>query len=142
MTKTKLQWRLKTLPTVEELQNLVKDKIITQDEARGILFNNETEETRDSESLKSEIKFLRELVEKLSKGETRIIEVIKEINVPYYERRWYKPYEVWCGTLTYNNSGSSTVLYNSGTSGVNLNADTTCGLNNAVNASFTSIQTF
>ena len=58
MTKTKLIWRLNKLPTTEELRELVKDKIITNEEARDILFNFESEEDRDSESLKSEIKFL------------------------------------------------------------------------------------
>ena len=57
MTK-KIVWRLSKLPTADELRELVKDKIITQEEAREILFNLETEEERDKKSLESEIKFL------------------------------------------------------------------------------------
>ena len=100
MTK-KLIWRLGKLPSPDEVRELVKDKIITQDEARDILFNSETEEERDKESLKSEIKFLRELVDKLSeKNATRIVEVIKEIKIPIHNQPWRRPYEVWCGTNT------------------------------------------
>ena len=67
-TKMKLNWRLSKLPTPDEVRELVKDKVITQDEAREILFSQETEEERDKNSLESEIKFLRELVDKLAKG--------------------------------------------------------------------------
>ena len=47
------------LPTVEELRDLVKDKIITPEEAREILFSKETE---DIASLKKEVEVLRDLV--------------------------------------------------------------------------------
>ncbi len=49
------------LPTVEELLHLVNAKLITQDEAKEILFKSETEEDRDKEGLEAEIKFLRDL---------------------------------------------------------------------------------
>jgi len=98
MTK-KLIWRLSKLPSVEELQSLVKDKIITQDEAREILFKSETDEDRDKDSLQSEIKFLRDLVDKLANHSSyKITEVIKEVYRPYERWPWYKPYEV-CGVL-------------------------------------------
>ena len=47
-----LKWRLSKLPTPDEVRELVKDKIITQDEAREILFSQETDEERDKDSLK------------------------------------------------------------------------------------------
>lgn len=98
MTKTKLIWRLSKLPTAEELRELVKDKIITQEEAREILFSEQEEKDRDAESLKSEIKFLRELVAKLSENRSQIITTIKEIEVPVYRRYpWYQSYTTWCG---------------------------------------------
>ena len=51
---SQLKWRLSKLPTVDELLKLVSDKIITQDEAKEILFNKETETERDIESYKQE----------------------------------------------------------------------------------------
>ena len=131
MTKKTLKWRLGSLPSVEELRQLVKDKIITQDEAREILFNES--EGRDEESLKEEIKFLRELVEKLSDGKvSRIVEVIKE--VPVYKERWYKPYEIWCSASdSLITTDSSSLAYT--TSSADATLTTTTG-------SFTDINTF
>lgn len=128
--KKRLVWRLGKLPTPDELRELVKDKIVTHEEARDILFNLETEEERDKNSLEAEIKFLRELVEKLSQNQTqRIVEVIREVKVPYYKYGWYRPYDVWCtgtstaGALLTATSGSTT-------------------LNTIANADFSSIKTF
>ena len=104
MTK-KLIWRLSSLPSVVELRELVKDKIITQEEAREILFSSENQEDRDKKSLESEIKFLRELVETLSKNKGQIITTIKEIETPWRDYPWYSPYGFWCdntGTQYYN----------------------------------------
>ena len=112
MTKiTKLVWRLSKLPSVDELQALVKDKIITQDEAREILFSSEEVEERDNKSLKEEIKFLRELVEKLAKSRSQIVEVIREVQPIYYHSTWTQPYTTWCNTTTdtlYLNGGTPT----------------------------------
>jgi two-component SAPR family response regulator len=104
MTKT-IKWRLSKLPSVEELQSLVKDKIIIQEEARSILFNEVEDGTRDVESFESEIKFLRELVDKLSER-SRIVEVIKQVQVPYIQYPWVTPYVTWCSL---NNSGTFNV---------------------------------
>jgi len=96
MKNTKLVWRLSKLPTPEELGQLVKDKIITQEEAREVLFSSEEVEDRDKKSLKSEIKFLRELVEKLSNNNrSRVVEIIREVEVPYKKYLWYEPYDTW-----------------------------------------------
>ena len=95
---TFMKWRLSALPTPEQIQGLVASDILSKDEAREILFS--TEEDRDSKSLKEEIKFLRDLVEKLSDNKmSRIVEVIKEVPV-YRECNWYQPYVAWCGTDT------------------------------------------
>ena len=79
---TKIIWRLKEQPTSESLRELVKDSILTKEEAREILFSQETEKEVNEDQLKSEIKFLRELVDKLSNhNNVKIVEVIKEVIV-------------------------------------------------------------
>jgi len=93
----KIIWRLKEQPSSESLRELVKDGILTKEEAREILFSSETEEDRDKKSLESEIKFLRDLVEKLSSNQnSRIIETIREVEVPYRRYPWYRKYDYWC----------------------------------------------
>jgi len=96
--KKKLIWRLGKLPSSQELIALVINKIITQEEAKEILFNysGEKEDTQNSEELKSEIQFLRELVEKLSTGKSSVVEVVRQVYKPYWDYKWYKPYEIWC----------------------------------------------
>ncbi len=115
MTTKKIIWRLKEQPTSEMLRELVKDSILTKDEAREILFNLEEQVDRDIESFKAEIKFLRELVEKLANNQ-KVIEVVREIEKPYYPKSpWYNPYYIWsthtpdlnCGT-TYSFSSIQT----------------------------------
>lgn len=105
MTK-KLVWRLGKLPSPDEVRELVKDKIITQEEAREVLFKEESENDRDTKSLEEEIKFLRTLVEKLSTSSSRIVEVIKEVHRPWQTYPWYQPYNTWtCVTSGSNTSG-------------------------------------
>ena len=115
MTK-KLIWRLRESPTSKSLMELIESKLLTKEEAREILFSSETKDERDSKSLKSEIKFLRELVEKLSDGNnTRVIKIIKDYNYPY---SWYKPYYTWqgsatCDNITFTSSGAEAITTNS-----------------------------
>lgn len=136
MTKTtKLIWRLSSLPTPSELQELVKDKIITQDEAREILFTKEDIDERDKKSLESEIKFLRDLVDRLSKDRKVITETIKVIEKPYYEYDWYKPYKWYC-TSTLGNTANAYTLTSAGIT----NATYTSGT--AQIGSFKDIKTF
>mgnify|MGYP001567460243 CR=1 FL=1 len=95
MTK-KLVWRLGKLPSPDEVRELVKDKIITQEEARKVLFSEQDEKEKSNEELESEIEFLRGLVDKLS--ENRVTEVTKYIEYirPRYERwPWINPYVTW-----------------------------------------------
>ena len=131
MTK-KLIWRLNERPTPTALIELMNNGLLTKDEAKEILFSSENKDERDAKSLKSEIKFLRELVESLSKGSnTRIIEIIKEVEKPYRTYPWYSPYGEW-----YCSSGSTTEGLNldctTGTSNITLNAG----------SNFTDIKTF
>lgn len=114
MTK-QLKWRLGKLPTPEEVSNLVNDKIITKEEARDILFNEVEEKEQSIDDAKKEIKFLKELVEKLA-NKSQIIESIRYIEKPYYNYGWYNPYQVWCSTYvsTANSlAGTPTTSYNS-----------------------------
>ena len=130
----KIVWRLKEQPTAESLQGLVLKGILTKDEARQILFSSETEEDRDKKSLESEIKFLRELVEKLARGNSsRIVEVIREVKVPVYRQYpWWNPYDVWCHTV--DSSGAISI------DGANLTGQASS--DNTVASNFSQINTF
>lgn len=134
MTK-KLTWRLKSLPTTEELRDLVKDNIVTKDEARQILFSSESEDTRDKKSLESEIQFLRELVDKLSNQQpSTIIKYIETVKPAYKTWEWYEPYKFYC------TSNTDTVKLFSVSNATS--SQTLASADNAVNASFTNIKTF
>ena len=136
---TKLNWRLSKLPTVEELLKLVNDKIITQEEAKEILFSNKTEEDRDKDSLEQEIKFLRELVTKLSNNQaTKIIETIREVQKPWQTYPWYQPYYYW----TTNTGGASgTMYYTNGSATTTANVTNLAG-STGVSQNFNDIKTF
>jgi sulfur transfer complex TusBCD TusB component (DsrH family) len=95
MKKTNLKWRLSKLPSSEEVLALIKDGVITKEEGKEILFSEETEETKSITDLQSEIKFLKELVERLSSNRNQIVETIKIIEKPYYQKPWYQPYYYW-----------------------------------------------
>jgi len=105
MTK-KIIWRLKESPTTEKLSQLVKDGILTKDEAREILFNLTDESERSIESYQQEIKFLREIIDKLSSRE-KIVEIVKEYH--HYDYPWYKPYWGWITTVPYATGVSTSV---------------------------------
>ncbi len=135
MTKKNLKWRLSKLPTSEEVLNLVKDKVITNEEARDILFTEETEKEVSLEDAKKEIKFLKEIIEKLS-DRNKIIETIRYIEKPYYYvQPWFQSYAVWCGSnISVGNSTCST-LTSTGSGGTLLGAINS----NATNANFSAI---
>ena len=139
MTKhEELVWRLGKLPTVEEITTLIDKKIITQDEARQILFNTKSVDERDKKSLEDEIKFLRELVEKLSKDRNQIITVLETVKTPYYYYDWYKPYGYWSGTVY---CGTANTI--SGTGNILTNLTGSCTTTaSSQNCAFSNIQTF
>lgn len=64
--KKRLNWKLKQLPTGSEVAELVKQKIITAEEARQILFNDGLSDDDTILELKRQIDFLEGLVKKLS----------------------------------------------------------------------------
>jgi hypothetical protein len=105
---TKLKWRLSKLPTPLEVTELLREKIISQEEAREILFNKDGDGERDDESLKEEIKFLRGLVDKLSNGRyTTVYEYVYK----YPSTPWVQPYMTWCsgyvGSASYLTSANT-----------------------------------
>ena len=131
----KIIWRLKEQPSSESLRELVKDSILTKEEAREILFSSETEEDRDKKSLESEIKFLRELVDKLSSNKLPgVVKVIKEIQSSWEIWGWYKSYQWWCDTVTVP---MSTITAASGSAMTNLDSTSTQAL-----PRFSDIKTF
>lgn len=150
MKKT-LKWRLGKLPTPEEVTSLVKDKIITNEEARQVLFSEETEESEKIEDLKREIEFLRELTEKLS-SKSSIIETIRYIEKPYIKYPWYNPYMTWCtftdnitttGTGNYLSVTNDTTSYQSGALGTGVtNAIYASSVSGIGDSNFSSIKTF
>lgn len=89
MKKTsELKWRLSALPSGAEVAQLVEQKVITTDEAREILFTEQSkvqlEEPEKMKSLQEEVKFLRNLVDVLastrSGGYTVVYEQWKRYN--------------------------------------------------------------
>lgn len=110
----KLIWRLSHLPDPMELQGLVKDGIMTKEEAREILFKHEDDTEPTTESLKSEVKFLRGLVDKLSSGNTT--KIVEYIYSKPYNSYWYTPYQGWCSAVSYGSGVSLTAP--SGSAGV------------------------
>jgi hypothetical protein len=130
------------LPTPDEVALLLDKGILTKEEAREILISQETDEDRDKNSLQEEIKFLRELVQKLS-NRTDIVKQIEYIQVPYKKYDWYAPYQVYCssqsgltGSLTntsYATTATNDAIYlTSGTGSISYSAS----------PDFTSIKTF
>jgi hypothetical protein len=146
-TTTKIKWRLSNLPSPEEVIELVTANVLTNDEAREILFSLETEETRNEKSLQDEIKFLRELVAKLSSNPKVIIETIREVEKPWKRYDWYQPYYSYANSgnnqayLT-TTTGTSTNAIMNLSAGTGLSSSTLDGQLQASNLVFTDIKTF
>lgn len=112
MKKT-LKWRLSELPTGDEVASLVEQKVITTDEAREILFNEEKEDSNKVAALKEEVKFLRELCDTLAAKSNGWTTIIRE-----YER--YKPsYPIWYSSYggIVNSTAGSTITTTGGVTG-------------------------
>lgn len=143
---TKTKWRLKELPSPLEVADLVKSGILTKDEAREILISQETDEDRDKKSLQDEIKFLRELVSKLSVSRTEIVRQIEYIEKPYVSKPWYLQYQAYC-TNALNDIQSGNNLTYSGTTNTVYNLNSTAGSTSAslsfqADNGFNEIETF
>lgn len=148
-TKTKTKWRLSNLPTPAEVSELFVAGLLTKDEAREILISLETEEDRTKKSLQEEIKFLRELVAKLTANRSVILESIRYIEKPYRQYEWYQPYYQYATTagttsLTYSSGSAVNALNNlsSVSSGGGVSALAVQQSQQQGSASFTGIKTF
>lgn len=102
MTKKELKWRLKNLPTINELETLVANSIITKEEARKLLFNEQEprKESDENMALKKQIEFLEGLVKELSKQQ-------HISTIPVYLNRYVEMYRPFYGS-TWTSGGSVT----------------------------------
>lgn len=96
MTKTtkKLVWKLKDLPTGDELASLVEQKVITPEEAREIILSEEKVDSNALKAKEEEIKFLRDLVDTLARrhnGWTTIYHEYERLTPRYPV--WYTSYQ-------------------------------------------------
>lgn len=108
--KKNIKWRLGKLPTPDELRALVKDKIITQEEARQILVETKEEGDVDVDSLKAEIEFLKNVIDKLNSPNT--IQVIREYTPRIKHWGWCDPYINYCSTINniHGTAGTDTTI--------------------------------
>lgn len=101
MTKTtKLNWRLKELPDAVDVAELVDKKVITPEEARELLFNDSKDDSTKIKELEEEIKFLRELCDKLAAKSNGWTTIVKEYHDyrPHYPQ-WYATYASTVNTM-------------------------------------------
>ena len=94
MTKNKkIVWRLKDLPTGDEVAELVKVGVLTKDEAREILLVDDTSDPQKIKELEEEVKFLRKLADKLAGQGNHWTTIVREIGLytPKYPT-WYANY--------------------------------------------------
>lgn len=138
MKNIKLKWRLSKLPTPSELVELVNNKIVTQEEAKEILLDQQTEEDINTDALKAEIKFLRQVVEDLSKSKTETVKVIEKHINHYRDWTWCQPYTTYCsiGNSSSGTGGSFDLTSHTGTNNL-----TGLEITNAV-ASLNDLKTF
>lgn len=101
----KLVWRLKSAPTVEEIEKLVNLDVLKKEEAREILIKFEKEEEADPLTLsriEKELEFLRGLVLKVMSEGTTTNTIIKYIERPEwqpYRFEWNRPYMQMANTM-------------------------------------------
>lgn len=94
----KLTWKLKSLPTVDEIKELVETNIITSDEARQLLFKEEEPKTDADriEALEDQIKLLTDLIKNMPSPSVTYVPYIKEVEVPRRMVPYWK--DVWLST--------------------------------------------
>lgn len=88
----KLVWKFKDLPSAEAVSSLVKEKVITPEEARSILFREEVKSGDEVEALQEMVKTLSEMVKDLiaRSQNVTLMPYTKVVTVP----RRYEPYWV------------------------------------------------
>ena len=110
MTKDKsLIWRLKELPTGDEVAQLVEQGVVTKQEARELLFKESLEQDKDIEvkALTEQVKFLEKIVDQLSKGGVNGVSY-----TPVYPTRyWVNTPWITCTTSSTSTNSPPTVSY-------------------------------
>lgn len=114
---TKIKWRLGKLPDPQEVTLLLKEGVLTKEEAREILFSQVTDEDRDKESLQQEIKFLRDLVNKLS-NRYDIVQQIRYIEKPYINTPWWSGYQTYCTNTNETQTSAGNINFTNATGGL------------------------
>lgn len=87
--KSALKWRLGNKPTREDVMILLEKEIISKDEARQMLFSEETKDDK-LKALEEQIEFLKNVIEKMSNQSPQIV---------------YKYVTDYVPRITYVNSG-------------------------------------
>lgn len=118
MTKQKkIVWKLKELPTGDELASMVEQGILSKEEAREIAVSEEKVDSNALKAKEEEIKFLRDLVDTLARRHNGWTTIYHE-----YERLTPK-YPVWYGHYqplmqTYSKTFGPTVTLTTGSTGI------------------------
>jgi hypothetical protein len=115
----KLVWKFKDLPSAGAIASLVEQKVITAEEARGILFKEEVKQSDEVEALKEMVNALKDMVKDLLSRQnnvtlvpyTKVIEVPTRIR-PYFDRYWMNSSGTTLGgyvdTTTSSTNGTTT----------------------------------
>lgn len=112
----KLVWKMKELPSADSIGNLVDTKVITPEEARAILFKEETKQSDEVEALKEMVKTLQEVVKDLQERArnvqlvpyTKIVEIPVR-RTPYWDKYWFdgSGINMMSATTVSSNSGKT-----------------------------------
>jgi hypothetical protein len=124
MTKNKLAWRFKNLPTVNEVSQLVHDKIITAEEAKELLFNDKESQDVEVKALKEQVEFLEKVIDNLSKNKNSNVTYVPSYPTVYwYNSPTIKP------SWTISNAGSTGAFGTGGVASAKTVATYTTGTN-------------
>lgn len=105
-----LNWRLKQLPSVEEVERLIEANIITKEEARSIFFKDSEKPSEDDlEEIKHELSLIRKMITNIPTDVRTTPIIIREIEkFRRYERYpWFEPYGLYCSTAGGTSGGLS-----------------------------------
>lgn len=104
MTKKNLIWRLKDKPSVEDVTELLKEQVVTKEEARDLLFNEAGSDSEKLRDLKKQVEYLEDLVKELSKSRVQNYPVV----TPAYVEKWIERKHWEPSWIYYSSNVSST----------------------------------
>lgn len=110
--KAMLKWRLANKPTLKDVEKMLDLEIISKEEARQMLFSEETENEK-IKALEEQVEFLKSVIDKMPYNSPQVV-------YQYITR--YVPQYTWTGTPWHGTTvlvGSNTVktLASAGTGG-------------------------